>query len=208
MKRIILKKIREFGQDVFITEEQLTKALGELKNTHVFLLKPHSINREVGPPILAGMIETKLDGIRSFHYFRLRKEGSQYLDCFHLSASLQPEKSILLPTELEINQERSQNEQIQSPLPILLLPVPVQDESFSSHFEEDDDDYFDIPQHNDDDDFLPPRVTPLEDTVPSAFVPFETLEQNEDEHSFAVLNSSSRRQTTNPSRFFDYVLFN
>jgi len=103
VKRIILKKIRELGQDIFVNEIQLVEALGSLKNTHIFRLKAKAIDRSVGAPKIISLINSQLKGIRSFHHFHLTGDGeNHFLECFLLSKDEKPFRTIRLPTEQEV----------------------------------------------------------------------------------------------------------
>jgi len=210
VKRIILKKIRELGQDEFITEDQLVKALGSLKNTHIFFLSSGAIDRSMGPPVLEPLLSSQLEGIRSCHHFRLNNKGEeQFLDCYRLSQDESPTMSILLPTEEQIangtyerpsrgNQQREEFD------------------SFCS--EEDDGSYFGAPDMDDDAEYLPPAIHPLgSEVVLNNEVPEEEedllgLDQDTEElFAAAIVSNNSdrpRRTTQNSNSNSDYVFYN
>lgn len=145
MKRIILKKIRQLGQDIFVSVDQLKHAFGSLKNTHVFLLSENAISRIGGPPVLANILDRDLAGIRSFHHFMFRNEGDdQFLDCYVLSKDGEPSKSILLPSEDGMQQQE---------FLAVIRNQEVQEEMDTFTDTNEDDDYF--PIRNDDENFIP-----------------------------------------------------
>ncbi len=66
------------------------------------MLSEGTIERE-NVPVLAGLMDKKLKGIRSFHSFRLNGEN---LECYTLSEDINPTKTIELPSRVEILEEQ------------------------------------------------------------------------------------------------------
>lgn len=110
MKLSIQRKLREIGVEKY-NENIFIESISKIKNTHVYFLPPNSIERGVPISNIQTFLESKLDGIRSFHHFSVsherKKEAKSFVfRCYKLSSDEQPIKEIPIEELMKYNREK------------------------------------------------------------------------------------------------------